>query len=210
MKFIARISALLTIILFSNSLCASEKTIIYIDIIGNPKFEVIYHRAKTNAIGAVAAGLIGAGIQAGVESSKDEKKTKAIQPMIEGDYWKSHFLDTINNSLESKNYKAEWVDGSKKISKGLVLKIYAGYYGIKIADTATMLMSSYVDFNATLTNLDKKEKEGKKKNFYITSKTQKTYENFSSDKVLLNTDLQDALTMAAKRIANKIIYSKGV
>jgi hypothetical protein len=212
MKFIGTIITLLATVVFSNFLHASEKTTIYIEVVGNEKFDVIYHRATSNATGMAMAGLLGAGIQSGVESSKDATKTKEIEPMIEAESWKLHFLNTINTSLESKNYEVEWIDSkkSKKISEGLVLKIYPTSFGIKISDTATLLMCAYADFNATLTNADKKEKEGKKKNFHIIGKDQKTYENFTSDKALLNSEVQAALTMAAKRIANKIIYNKGV
>lgn len=212
MKFIGTIITLLATTVLSNFLHASEKTTIYIQVVGNEKFDVIYHRANSTATGAIIGGLIGAGIQSGVESGKDGKKTKEIEPMLEADSWKAHFLHTINTSLESKNYEVEWIDSNKnkKISEGLVLKIYPTSYGIRVSDTATMLMCAYVDFNATLTNANKKEKEGKKINFYIVGKEQKTYESLSSDKALLNSELQVALTMAAKRIANKIIYNKGV
>lgn len=212
MKLIGTIITLLATTIFSNFLHASEKTTIFIEVVGNEKFDVIYHRANSNSTGAVIAGLVGAGIQSGIESNKDAKKTEKIEPMIETDSWKVHFLNTINSSLESKNYKVEWVDGNKtkKISEGLVLKIYPSSYGIKISDTATMLMCAYADFNATLTNVNKKEKEGKKKNFHIIGKDLKTYESFSSDTALLNSEVRAALKMAAKRIANKIIYNNGI
>ncbi len=210
MKFIPTITLLLAITLSGSFLHASEKTVIYIDVIGKAEFEVIYHRATSNATGVAIAGLIGAGIQAGIESSKDESKTDEIQPMIENNSWKEYFLDTLNNKLESRNFEAEWIDSEEKLSEGLILKIYPDNYGFKIIDTSTMLMSAYVDFNATLTNLDKRETEGKKKNFYITSRDRRSYEDLSSNKMFLNTGLQAALTKAAKRVANKIIYNNEV
>lgn len=210
MKMVIKIIFPLIFILSCGYSNALEKTTIYIDVVGNSKFDVIYHRAKSNATGAVIAGLIGAGVQAGVESGKDEKKTKEIQPLIEANSWKEYFLDNLNNNLESRNFEAEWIDGKRKLSEGIVLRIYPGSYGIKMVDTSTLLMSAYVDFNATLTNLRKGKKEGAKKNFYLTSKSLISYETFSADKVLLNSDLQSALTMAAKRVANNIIYSKEI
>ena len=210
MKFIPTLTMLLAITLSGSFVHASGKTIIYIETIGKAEFEIIYHRATSNATGVVIAGLIGAGIQAGVESSKDASKAGEIQPMIEKDSWKVYFLDTLNKKLESKNYEAKWIDSDEKLSGGLMLKIYPDNYGFKIVDTTTMLMSAYVDFNVTLTNLDIRESEGKKKNFYITSRDRRSFADFSSNKVLLNTDLQAALTKAAKRVANKIIYNKEV
>ena len=209
MKFIPALTMFLAITLSGSLVHASGKTIIYIETIGKAEFEIIYHRATSNATGVVIAGLIGAGIQAGIESSKDASKAGEIQPMIEKDYWKVYFLDTINKKLESKNYVAKWIDSDEKLSGGLMLKIYPDNYGFKIVDTTTMLMSAYVDFNATLTNLDIRESEGKK-NFYITSRDRRSFADFSSNEVLLNADLQAALTKAAKRVANKIIYNKEV
>ena len=210
MKFIPTLTTLLALILPSSFLHASDKTTIYIDIIGNAEFEVIYHRATSTATGAVIGGLIGAGIQAGVESSKDESKIKEIEPMIADNSWKEYFLATLNSKLESKNYEAKWINSNEKISKGLILKIYPDNYGFKIVDSATKLMAAYIDINVTLTNLDNSKTEGKKKNFYVTNRDRRSYEDFSSNKVLLNSDLQAALTKAANRVANKIIYNKEV
>ena len=174
------------------------------------KFDVIYHRANSNATGAVIAGLIGAGIQASVESNKDANKVKELRPLVDKGSWKTYFLDILNSKLVSKGYEALWNDGKSKPKNGLILKLYPDNYGFKLVDTTMMLMSAYVEFGATLSYLGGRELEGEKQHFYITSKDKRSYESFVADKSIVNSDLQSALSKAAKRIANKIIYNKGV
>lgn len=208
MKFTSIIAALVLVIFPGSLLQASEKTTIYIDVVGNAEFDVFYHRSTSNATGAVIGGLVGAGIQAGVESSQDAKKSDAIEPMIDKSSWKTYFLDTFNSKLESKNYEAKWVDKKTKSDNGLLLKIYPDTYGFKIVDTSTMLMSAFVEFDATLSGL--KIKKSKKKNFYVTSRNRRSYNDLLSNRDTTNSDLQSALNKAAKRLANKIIYNKEV
>jgi hypothetical protein len=210
MRLAIAITAIFFIVFSSIPLRAADSTTIYIEVVGVAEFDVIYHRALTNATGALVGGLIGAGIQAGVESSKDASKVDVIEPMIDRGSWKEYFLDALNSKLESKKYTAKWVDDSAELTSGSVLKLYPGNYGFRVVDASTMLMSAYVEFEATFTNPGTKDNENGKKHFYVTSKDTRSYESFASDREVLNSDLQAALTKAAQRIANKIIYNKEV
>ncbi|CAA0081843.1 Uncharacterised protein [Halioglobus japonicus] len=210
MKIIHVITALVTILFSAHFAQASEKTIIHIDVDGSAEFDVLYHRATSNATGAVIAGLIGAGIQSGIESNQDSAKVDVMEPMIDKASWRTYFLDTLNTRLESKNYEAEWIGETIEPTEGLLLTIYPDNYGFKIVDTKTLLMSAFVQFEATLVNLQDETSRSEKKDFYVTSKDRRTYDALLSDKVLMNADLQSALRKAAKRIANKIIYNKEV
>ncbi len=54
--------------------------------------------------------MIGAGIQSGVEASKDGDKFKELSPLIKKDTWKTQFLDTLNDKLEAEGFEAVWVE----------------------------------------------------------------------------------------------------
>lgn len=204
-NFITVIAATLV---FAASTYANETKTIYIEIVGEGKFEVIYHRAKSNATGAVIGGLIGAGIQSGIEASKDQEKTKELNPLIKNDTWKIRFLDTLNDKLESEGFEAVWVEDSKDIDNGLVLKIYPDQYGFKLINTSTLLVSAFIDFKAGFSSRSSKNsKDNEKEAYYLTNKNQYPYDDLLKEDSPVNTDLEAVLEKAAKRLANKIIYS---
>lgn len=200
------ISGIASILLYTASIYAADTKTIYIEIVGEGKFEVLYHRVLSNAVGAAIGGLIGAGIQSGIEAGKDEEKTKELGPLIAKDTWKNQFLDTLNDKLVAEGFMAVWVESSRDSGNGNVLKIYPEQYGFKLVDTSTRLVSAFVDFKASFSSGNMK-KEGEKEAYYITNKNQYTYENLLSDKSPVNSDLEAVLEKAANRLANKIIYS---
>jgi len=196
------------IFLLSASAYADPNKTIYIEIVGEGRFEVIYHRALSNAIGAAIGGVIGAGIQSGVEANKDGDKVKELSPLIKKDAWKSQFLDTLNDKLEAQGFEAVWVEDTPGVGEGIVLKIYPESYGYRIVDTTTRMVSAYIEFKAgfsgeNLKNAQDKEKES----YYITHKNQYPYEKLLEKDSPVNSDLEAVLEKAASRLANKIIYS---
>ena len=202
-----------TAFLLSNSLYSEESRssdtrTIYIDVVGEGKFEVIYHRALSNATGAVIAGLIGAGIQSGVESGKDAEKTAELSPLVNKENWKVQFLDTLNDKLESEGFEAIWVEDARKIDNALVLKIYPENYGFKMVNTTTRVVSAYIDFKASLsTESSEDSDEWDRESFYLTSRNQYAYEQLLGENSPVNPDLEAVLEKAALRLANKIIYA---
>jgi len=200
------ITGLASILLYAASIYAADTNTIYIEIVGEGKFEVLYHRVLSNATGAAIGGIIGAGIQSGIEAGKDEEKTKKLSPLIAKETWKTQFLDTLNDKLVAEGFKAVWVEDSRNLGNGTVLKIYPGQYGFKMVDTSTRLVSAFIDFKASFSSGNMK-KEGEKEAYYITNKNQYTYENLLTDSSPVNSDLQAVLEKAANRLANKIIYS---
>jgi len=213
MKIIAIILAAASLLLTSVASNADDPEIIYIELKGNAKFDVVYHRALSNSTGAVIGGLIGAGIQAGVESSKDADKREQVQPLLNQGNWQDHFIDTLNERLERKNFKAVWIEGAPE-EPGLTLQLLPATYGIKIVDTNMMQVATFVEFDARIRNVKSKKeyKHGKanKQKFYIVNKSRRDFGEYANDKEALNGDLESALTKAAKRVANKIIYHKKV
>lgn len=197
-----------TVLLLSASTYASETRTIYIETIGEGKFEVLYHRALSNATGAVIGGIIGAGIQSGIEAGKDQKKTKELSPLIIKDTWKTRFLNTLNDKLESEGFEAVWVEDSKDVGDGLVLKIYPDQYGFKLVNTSRRLVSAFIDFKASLSSGSSKNAKGNNKEaYYLTNKNQYPYDDLLKEDSPINADLEAVLEKAAKRLANKIIYS---
>lgn len=194
-----------TLLPLSASAYAIGSKTIYIDIVGEGRFEVIYHRAKSNATGAVIAGLIGAGIQSGIEASMDQEKTNRLSPLISKETWKIQFLDTLNDKLESAGFAAVWVEDTRHRDSGIVLKIYPNSYGFKMVDTSTHMVSAFIDFKASFSGGSQEEWD--KEAFYLTSRNQHSYDRLLGEDSPVNPDLSSVLEKAARRLANKIIYT---
>jgi hypothetical protein len=202
------LTCMAVMLLLSISSYAADTKTVYIDIIGEGKFEVIYHRALTNATGAVIGGLIGAGIQSGIESDRDSRKREELRPLINKDSWKTDFLDTLNDKLESSGFEAVWVENSKDVNNGIVLNVYPDQYGFRMVDTSTRMISAYTTFEASFSSRTAKSNEKQEKEkFYITNKNQHPYNILLMEDSPVNLELEAVLNKAAKRLANKIIYS---
>lgn len=201
-------ACLLSSSLYSEEKVSGDTRTIYIDVIGEGRFEVIYHRALSNATGAVIGGLIGAGIQSGVEAGKDAEKTEELTPLVNKENWKVQFLDTLNDKLEAEGFEAEWVGDDRKIEDALVLKIYPENYGFKMVNTTSRMVSAYIDFKASLsTGSSRDSEEWDKESFYLTNRNQYAYEQLLGENSPVNPDLAAVLEKAALRLANKIIYT---
>ena len=196
------------ICLSAASTLADVKQSIYIQIEGEGQFEVVYHRALSNAIGAAIGGAVGASIQSSVEASMDGDKARELSPLIKKDAWKTRFLGTLNDTLVAEGLEAVWVEDTRGIDDGVILKVYPERYGYRIVDSTTRMVSAYVEFKAgfsggNLENTRDKEKE----TYYITNKNKYLYETLLEEGSPVNSDLETVLDKAASRLANKIIYS---
>lgn len=197
-----------TLFLLAEPACPDLKQTVYIEIEGEGRFEVIYHRALSNAFGAAIGGVIGASIQSSVEASKDGDKFKELSPLIKKDAWKTKFLDTLNDTLEAEGFEAVWVETTRDIGDGVVLKIYPESYGYRMVDTTTRMVSAYVEFKAGFSAKNAKNaKDLEKETYYITNRDQYLYEKLLEENSPVNSDLEAVLEKAARRLANKIIYS---
>ena len=190
---------------------AESSRIVQIQVIGAPKFDVIYHRALTNATGAVIAGLIGAGIQSGIESGKDSKKRDAIQPFVAEHVWDDAFIKTFNESLLAKGLTPIWVgdkSDTKRESADVYVLLEPETYGFRMVDTNTALVSAYVEFNAAFTReRPRSRSKAPKESFYLTHNRQASYEEILQQGSQLNAEVEAVLTQAARRLANKIAYN---
>ncbi len=186
---------------------AGPKTV-YIDVVGEGNFEVVYHRALSNATGAAIAGVIGAGIQSGIEKGKDSEKEDQLRPLINRDSWKQQFLDTLNDKLVAEGYEAVWVEETRDIGKGIVLKIYPDKFGFKMVNTSSRLVSAFITFEASFSGTSRNEqKAAQKEPYYITNRNQHPFDELLQEDSPVNAELEATLKKAAKRLANKLIYS---
>jgi hypothetical protein len=193
----------------ATSVFADEPKLIHIQVDGSPQFDVIYHRALTNNTGGAIAGLIGAGIQAGIESDKDAKKRAAVSSHIKADVWNEVFVKSLNEAFLAKGYQPVWdADGKSASGAGdLQLVLSPDSYGFRMVDTSTALVSAFVQFQAVYahdrTSLRKQSEEV----FYLTSKKQQSYDDLIRNVSELEPDLEAVLAQSARRLANKIIYN---
>lgn len=176
---------------------------------GTAKFDLVYHRATSNATGAVIGGLIGAGIQASIESDQDARKREQLEPHVTPAGWREVFVPALDAALRAKDIEPSWTDRDDRSSAAdIYLAIHPGSYGFRVVDTATMLMSAYVEFEATYsTEPLQGRRKPTKEVFYVTDRKQVAYSVLVQEPATLDSEVRAVLAQAARRLANKIAYN---
>ena len=195
------------LVLVAAPVAADTARAIQIRVDGAPKFDVVYHRAQTDATGAALGGIIGASIQAGVEADRDANKRKEMEPHIADDVWQNAFVKTLNETLAAKGYEPQWVEGKagKDAKADVYLLLFPASYGFRIVDSTTLLVSAYVEFEASYAR--EPIKRANKEPFYLTDKKQAAYSDLFLNTAAINGEIETVLAQAARRLANKIIYN---
>jgi hypothetical protein len=152
---------------------ATGQLTIYITTVGNSKFDVVYHRAKSNGTGAALGGLIGAGIQAGVENEKDQKKRSELNAGITKELWKDAFVKTLNETFIANGYQVKWGEsqGNKDEKADIYLTLYPSSYGLRMVDTSMQAVSAYIEFQVGYATEVRKGGRQNKETFYLTRTT---------------------------------------
>ncbi len=207
------IAALL--MLAAGSVVANEPRKVHIQVDGDPKFEVLYHRALSNHIGGAIASYVGAGIQATVEAEKDAEKRAALRSHVAEQIWNDVFIKTLDDSFRAKGWQPVWVEGKSTphdadvgADADVYLTLFPASYGFRVVDSSTALVAAYVELEAIYARepLDP-SKRAPKESFYMTSGKQSPYDDLPNQSAALNADVEAVLARAARRLASKIIYN---
>lgn len=187
---------------FALPLLACAQPQVNIGVTRDGSFEVFHSRAKSTATGAALAGLIGAAVQTGIESSSDSKKTTAVLAKIKDSSCRSRILTSLEDKLVAKDYLVELTEDM--LYPNLNLSI--DYCGFKIVNTQTNAMAAFARLTATYLDINKKQIF--KEVILITGRQEIPYSELESGDVDVETELSQVLQNTGKRIANKIIYHR--
>jgi len=184
---------------------------IAIEIVGKAEFDVIYRRALSNATGAALGGLIGAGIQAGIESSEDAEKRAAIYPYVAEQAWRDVFIKTMTDALAEKGLEPVWIEAGADPKPGtaeMFLVLYPAQFGFRMVDTTSRMLAAFVEFEAVYSTrpISGKNKTAREP-FYLTDKSQVSYDQLLADTAGINPRIESVLKMAARRLTNKVVYN---
>ncbi len=209
-----RAAALLpaALLLSAFRVCANEPRTIQIQVEGTPRFDVFYYRARNNNTGALFGGLIGAGIQSGIESDNDAEKRRTLSPHVSERIWEEAFVKTLNETLQAKGFEPAWVEAKGKdvhAKADAYLTLFPDSYGFRMVDSTTTTLSAYVEFDAIYALQPLKRNGGKppRELFYVTGERQTSYEQWLTEAPALNGEIESVLARAARRLANKIVYN---
>lgn len=204
-------SAAVTALLVAHFASAVEPRRIAIEISGEARFDVIYHRAGSNAAGAAFGGLIGAGIQSGIESDQDAAKRDALWPHVATAAWKDIFVKTMTETLAAKGLEPVWIEAGTRAqpeSADLYLALFPETFGFRIVDSTTSAVSAYVEFEAIYANQPiSSGKKSLRESFYLTDNTSTSYEDLLADTASIPARIESVLGRAARRLTNKVIYN---
>jgi hypothetical protein len=184
---------------------------IAIEIEGKAEFDVIYRRALSNATGAVLGGLIGAGIQASIESNEDAEKRAAIYPYVAEQAWRDVFIKTMTDALAEKGLEPVWIEDGTDPKPGtaeMYLVLYPAKFGFRVVDTTSLMMSAFIEFEAAYSRqpISGKHKPAKEA-FYLTDKSLVSYDQLLADTAGINPRIESVLRIAARRLTNKVVYN---
>lgn len=182
-----------------------------IGIESEAEFDVIYHRALTDATGVVLGGLIGAGIQSGIESDADAEKRAAIHPHVAEQAWRDVFIRTVTETLAEKDLEPVWIDAGTTPKEGtadMYLVVYPAKFGFRMVDTTSRMVAAFVEFDAAYSSkpIPARNKSGKEA-FYLTDKSRVSYDQLIADTAGINPRVESVLKMAARRLTNKMVYN---
>jgi hypothetical protein len=184
---------------------------IAIEVEGKAEFDVLYRRALSNATGAVLGGLIGAGIQAGIESNEDSGHRAALYPYVAQQAWRDVFIRTMTETLAEKGLVPVWIEDGEDPAPGtadIYLVLYPGKFGFRIVDSTSLMMASFVEFEAVYSSKPITDKNRPAKEpFYITDKSQVDYNQLLEDTAGINPRIESVLKAAARRLTNKVVYN---
>lgn len=184
---------------------------IAIEIDGKAEFDVIYRRALSNATGAVLGGLIGAGIQASIESNEDAEKRAAIYPYVAEQAWRDVFIKNMTDALAEKGLEPVWIEAGARPKPGtadMYLVLYPGQFGFRVVDTTSLMLAAFVEFEAaySIRPISGKNTPAKEP-YYLTDKSQVSYDQLLADTASINPRIESVLKMAARRLTNKVVYN---
>jgi hypothetical protein len=113
--------------------------------------------------------------------------------------------------LAEKGLIPVWIEDDADPAPGtadIYLVLYPGTFGFRIVDSTSLMMASFVEFEAVYSSKPITDKNRPAKDrFYITDKSQVTYNQLLEDTAGINPRIESVLKAAARRLTNKIVYN---
>lgn len=166
------------------------------------KFGVVYHRTNPPGVGGVVAGLVGAAIQVGMQSSDDDAMAKQVMPLLSDPSCGSPVAAAMIAELRANGGYAP-MDVAD--NKGAVAAVEVKDCGLRLVDTSGKQVASYVNLRLKLTPAGGKAWV---EDIQVTGRERHPFDDFAKQAGLAQRELGDVLNRAGKRAADKIIYQK--
>ncbi len=165
-------------------------------------FGVVSHRMQPVGAGVAAAGLIGAAIQTGIESSEDDKMKKELLQRVPDASCSQPLLDAFDGRVRA--------DGTFSIEgapvKGVAtVDLAIDECGFHLADTTANQFSSYVYLTLKVKPAATAAWSEK---IQVSGRNRYSFDDLLDQPGLAQAELADALTRAGVRAADKIIYKR--
>ena len=175
----------------------------------NSKFEVLLHRAKSTATGAVLGGLIGAGIEDGVRSNHDNEKKSLLLNRMDEPSCSEELISTLIKKLEKKEFQIEKIKllkDAKKSKKTFILELDIKNCGFKLVNSTNIdRLAAFVEFKSKFYLAG--EKKPKSQSNLFLGKRSYTFNELLDTNTNLSDEMSGVLKKSGKRLASKIIYS---
>ncbi len=196
-------------ILLASSMALSQPKEIKIKLTNKGDFDVFFHRSQSTTTGAIFGGLIGAGIEMGVDKSKDTEMEKTLIEHTGAINCHELLIESFKIKLNKKEqlYQISDEENSENYKHRMTLTLNIKDCGYKLANQESGELAAFVSFKAKL-----KEHGSKKllldESFMIKSKKHYLFSELLENSDSIKQHIDGVLEKAGKRLANKIIYHK--
>jgi hypothetical protein len=165
-------------------------------------FGVVSHRMQPVGAGIVAAGLIGAAIQTGIESSEDGKMKNELLKRFPDASCNQPLLDAFNGRVRADGTFTVVGAANKNAATADLAIDECGFH---LADTTANEFSSYVYLTLRFKPAATAAWSEK---IQVSGRNRYGFDDLLNQPGLAQSELADALTRAGVRAADKIIYKR--
>lgn len=170
-------------------------------------FEVLYSRAQSTAIGALAGGFIGAAIEEGVRNSSDSDKETLILEHLSNSNCSDKLLENLINKLNTNEQTTIFVERSEIRDFPNVLTLDIKKCGFKVVNTTTSQVASFAELEAKL-KIAGEELKDFGEGYYMTSRNHYYWDELMSNPEIIEEEFVIVLQRIGNRVANKYLYRK--
>lgn len=187
---------------------ADETSRVLISIESDGRFEVLYSRAGSSAVGFLLLGGIGYGIEEGSRAGEDNEREAQVLKFIPDDDCRAQFVAAVSERLAERGYDATIVGPLDSVPEGFdyVVRTKIRACGFKLANSTTSELTAFYAFSYRVTPYGKGTED--EQDVLITGTHRGDWDEILAEPDVARAEFDKARRNAGRRLGNKLIYRK--